>query len=266
MEVKRSESGIKPTLICAIYLLLSSYSVFGLSGQSLKTLFLQEKYAGLHTAAREFYLSENEKYVVALCNLVRYDPQGFIREVMIPSDIDTGAAEVSHLIRALQNQKRLFPLIPAFSLYKSSLVHAKDMGFNGLQGHVSSSGIKFEDRVRQFFPSSAFVAENYYQGSGEPVDIVMSFLLEKGEHGRIYRTNLLSEDIHYIGISIQPHRTRCSNAVLDFARKPNLAATEMPKKKQPSEIYWKDCPKGTKISVKRKSGSFSLFSLFGGRK
>jgi hypothetical protein len=131
---------------------------------------------------------------------------------------------------------------------------------------VSSSGVKFEDRVKQFFPASAFVAENYYQGSGEPVDIVMSFLLEKGEQGRIYRTNLLSEDIHYIGISIQPHRTRCSNAVLDLARKPNLAATDLPKKKQPSEIYWKECPKGTKISVKRKSGGFSLFSLFGGRR
>jgi uncharacterized protein YkwD len=266
MAGKKSKYGKIVFLIGTVYLLLSSPSAFGLSGQSLKNLFGQGKYAGLHTAAKEFYMSENEKYVVALCNLVRFDPRGFLRDVILSADLDTNQSDIKNLMSELKVRKSVFPLMPAFSLYKSSFIHAKDMGFSGLEGHTGSNGQKFEERVRQFFPSSAFIAENYYQGSGEPVDIVMSFLLEKGEQGKAYRNNLLSEDIHYIGISIQPHRSRCTNAVLDFARKPNLASTSLPKKKDPSEIYWKDCPKGTKIVTKRKSGGFSLLNLFGGRK
>jgi hypothetical protein len=252
--------------LLALYLVLSGFSAFGLSNSSLKILFDQNKFAGLNTAAKEFYLSENEKYVIALCNLVRFDAKAFINEVMVPAGYDTTSPELKGLVSNLKNQKSLFPLMPAFSLFKSSLVHAKDMGFSGLQGHVGSNGKSFEERIQQYFPSSTGIAENYYQGSGEPVDIVMSFLLEKGEHGKIYRQNLLSEDVHYVGISIQPHRTKCSNAVLDFAKKPNLASTTPAKKKHPGEIYWKDCPKGTKISTKRKSGGSFFFNLFGGRK
>jgi len=231
----------------------------------IQSLFNTPKFAGLHTAAKEFYLSEDEKLVIALCNLVRYDANAFINEAIIPSGMDTSSAEFGHMLKMLRNHKSVFPLMPAFSLYKSSLVHAKDMGFSGFEGHKSSDGKSFTERIQQYFPANTGFAENYYMGSGEPLDIVLSFLLGKGGKGDHYRVNILSPNLHYVGVSIQPHRKSCSNAVLDFAQKPQMAASSL-QKRNDMEVYWKDCPTGTKVNTRRKSGGFSLNSLFGGRR
>jgi hypothetical protein len=238
-------------------------AVFNKAG--IQNIFNAPRYSGLNTAAKEFYLSQEEKLVVALCNLARYDAHAFIREVIIPSGADTSSPEFSRMLKTLRQHKSTFPLMPAFSLYKSSLVHARDMGMSGQAGHNSSDGKSFSERIQQYFPSHTTVAENYYQGGGEPLDIVLSFLMEKGENGKEYSTNILSDKLHYIGVSIQPHRKNCNNAVLDFAQKPNIAATRN-RKKDDMEVYWKDCPKGTKVSSRRKSGSFFLSSIFGRRR
>lgn len=241
----------------------ANYGTF--SNIQAEALFNNEKYAGLHTGAKEFYLSADEKLVIALCNLARFDSKAFIREVIIPAGTDTTEADVADLLQRLRGQKSIFPLMPAFSLYKAAMVHAKDMGLSGKSGHHSSDGRSFQNRIQQFFASNTPMAENYYQGAGDPFDIVMSFLLGKGEKGEQYRINILSENLHYIGVSIQPHRKTCNNAVLDFAQKPQTAASSLAKRK-PTEVYWKDCPKGTKIDTKRKSAGFWLTSLFSRRR
>ena len=237
------------------------------SNPVVKDIFSSPKFSNLNTASKEFYLSENEKYVVALVNLVRCDPKAFINEVILKSGIDSNKMEISHLIRELKIRKNIFPLLPAFSLYKSAMVHAKDMGQSGLFGHTGSDGQLFKDRIQQYFPTNTELAENFYIGSGDPVDVVMSFLLEKGEKGRQYKINILSENIHFIGISIQPHRLKCTNAVLDFAKKPSIpeAAIQL-KKKSDMEVYWKDCPSGPKVAPRKKSSGFSLGSLWGGKR
>lgn len=259
--------------ICVLLIFLFG----GISGKPLKANGIRSKaeiksifsstsrYATLHTAAKEFYLSEDEKLVIALCNLVRYDAKAFIREAVIPSGIDTNTKAFSELLSVLRAHKSVFPLMPAFSLYKSSLSHAKDMGFSGLEGHRSSDGKSFQERIQQHFPTNTGFEENYYKGSGEPLDIVLSMLLGQGEPGNRYCSNILSENLHYIGVAIQPHKKSCTNAVLDFAQKPKITTPRNPKKDD-MEVYWKDCPQGTKINSRRKSGSFSLSSIFGGRR
>lgn len=233
------------------------------SGSSFSNLFKDPRFSSLNTASREFYLSDEEKFVIALCNLARFDGKAFIREVLIPASYDTTGPEMAALLQHLRTKKSLFPLMPAFSLYKSALIHAKDMGHSGLLGHESSNGRKFEERILQFFPNANGFAENYYSGSGEPIDIVMKFLL--GSRQKSDKENILNENLHYVGISIQPHRTQCTNVVLDFAQKPQVE--NLPKqKKHPGDVYWKDCPPGAKISTKRKAGSFNLLSLFSGRR
>jgi hypothetical protein len=256
--------------LIVLFLLLIGGSLQGFCGgpasfSAYNQLFSQEKYAGLHTAAREFYLSEEEKLVVALCNLVRYDPAGFVREVLTPAGIDSGRAEYNEMFSFLSQRKSVFPLMPAFSLYKSAVLHARDMGLNGLSGHKSSDGKTFPERIGQYFPTQTGFAENYYQGSGDPLDLVLSFLMAKGENGRQYRENLLSPGLHYIGVSILPHRSSCNNAVLDFAQKPQVAATQGHRRKE-IDVYWRDCPKGSKVATRRKAGSFWFSGLFGSRR
>lgn len=237
----------------------------GVSKEDLLKIFTNPKYAGLNTAGKEFYLSDEEKWVVALCNLARYEGKVFAEEILLRSGTDTTTENFKTLAHQLRNQKSIFPLMPAFSLYKAAMAHAKDMGTTGSTGHVSSGGMNYTQRIQQFFPSPAGFAENYYAGSGDPIEVVLDLLL--GKNGdEIYRTNILSPEIHYVGVSIQPHRKLCSNAVIDFAKKPIMATASQPRKRQEKEVYWRDCPTGTKISTRKKSGGFSLLGLFGGRR
>lgn len=260
---------IQSICLPALVILLTSSLVFelnaGVSKEDLLKIFTNPKYAGLNTAGKEFYLSEEEKWVVALCNLARYEGKVFADEILLRSGSDTTTREFQSLVQLLRTQKSTFPLMPAFSLYKAALVHAKDMGTTGNTGHISSAGVSYVERIQQFFPSPTGFAENYYAGSGDPIEVVLQLLLGKGGQ-ETYRNNILSPEIHYIGVSIQPHRKLCSNAVLDFARKPVMAASSLPKKRTEKEVYWRDCPTGTKISSRKKSGGFSLIGLFGGRR
>ena len=233
----------------------------------LKNLFSSPKFSPLNTAAKEFYLSEDEKQIIALFNLARYDGRVFVNEIINKSGYDTSLIEVSNLKKELLAKKSTFPLMPAFSLYMAAMVHAKDMGTSGFIGHQGSDGKSFKDRVHQYLNTNTEVAENFYIGSGDPIDVVMYFLLEKGEAGSEYKRNILNENIHYVGISIKPHRLKCTNVVVDFAQKPNIPpiSSEM-RKKNSVDVYWKDCPTGIKVSTRRKTGGFSLAGLFGIRR
>lgn len=257
--------GLLILLIFSHWILHSHSSVGKVTRDGLSNFFSQPQFIGLNTAAKEFYLSEDEKMTVALINLVRFQPRVFIKEIIVASDLDTNEKEVSDLLVRLRNQKCTFPLMPAFSLFKASFVHSKDLGSSGKSGHKGSDGKSYSERISQYFSAPTDFQENYYQGSGDPVDVVMKMLLGKGELGVKYRDNILSNDLHYIGLSIQPHRTKCTNAVVDFAKKPVTATSAAYKKRDKTEVYWRDCPTGTKVSTKRKSGGFSFISLFGGR-
>ncbi len=265
MQNAYTKYGLLILLIFSHWILLPHSSMGKVTRDGLNTLFSQPQYLGLNTAAKEFYLSEDEKMTVALINLVRFQPRAFIKEIISYSDLDTNQKEMSDLLSRLRNQKCTFPLMPAFSLFKASFVHSKDLGSSGKSGHKGSDGKSYSDRISQYFSAPTEFQENYYQGSGDPVDVVIQMLLGKGELGEKYRDNILSPELHYIGISIQPHRTKCTNVVVDFAKKPVSTFSSAYKKRDKTEVYWRDCPTGTKVSNKRKSGGFSFNSLFGGR-
>lgn len=243
----------------------SSFLFAKINRTALQSLFEKQDYSGLNTAAKEFYLSEDEKLTIALINLARFFPKAFIKEIVVPSLADTSGEDAAILIARLHQHKGTFPLIPAFSLFKSAHFHSKDMGMNGNSGHKSSDGKNYVERITQYFSAPTEFHENYYQGGGDPVDVVLKMLMGKGELGMTYRENILSPNIHYIGISISPHKTQCTNAVIDFAKKPVISPSTYNKKRDKTEVYWRDCPTGTKINVKRKSGGFSFGGLFGSR-
>ena len=229
---------------------------------SFRQLFSREPLAQLNTAGSEYYLSEEEKLIVALCNLARHDGALFIREILIPSGTDTSLPAVRNLILRLKQTKNIQPLMPAYSLHKTARQHAMDMGFRGDSGHISSDGRTFHQRILPYFPNHAGFAENYHLGSGDASDIVLAMLSGSGDGSR-YRENILSPDLHYIGVSISAHRKSCSNTVMDFAQKPRIPVGingSKPKRKK-SEAYFMDCPKGRDFD-QRKKNAFSFLSFF----
>lgn len=229
-------------------------------------LFSKEAYSHLNSAGSEFYLSKEEKLLVALCNLARFDGRLFIQEVIVPASADTSNAEMQVLLARLRRTSGLQPLLPAYSLHKTALLHARDMGMQGDSGHIGSDGRNFQQRISAYFPDRAGFAENYHLGSGDPAEIILGLMAGKPESVN-YLNNILSPDLHFIGVSIQAHRKSCSNTVMDFARKPNMPAggksSGMTRKK--SEAYFMDCPKG-RDHDQRKKNSFSLINLFSRRK
>ncbi len=210
-----------------------------------------------NTARSEYYLSDQEKKVIALINLARIDPNSFINQYLKKAEPDTLKPEVLSAISALRKNKDRLPLLPVFSLHKSAMLHARDMGVNGKTGTASSSGIEFEDRIHQYFPQSISLSENFYVGSGDPVDIVISQLTGKNDPAFRQRENMLSGNLHYIGVSIQPHKVFCANAVIDFAKKPEIITGDQPRAKKKINIYWKDCPPATKVVTKKSGNIFS---------
>jgi len=256
------------TLFLMLMFSFQGGALYGSSGPalfppSLQALFSKETFSPLNTAGSEFYLNEEEKLLVALCNLARHDGKAFIREVLLPSGMDTSLPELKASVKKLEVTKNLPPLMPAYSLHKTALRHARDMGIKGDSGHIGSDGKNFLQRISQYFPNHAGFAENFHLGSGNATDIVLALLSGSGEK-QIYADNILSPNLHYIGVSIQPHRLSCSNTVLDFARKPAQlpgASSAKSEKRKKTEAYFMDCPKGREHDQSRKN-RFSLFGLF----
>jgi hypothetical protein len=67
------------------------------------------------------------------------------------------------------------------------------------------------------------------------------------------RKNILSSSLQWVGVSIQPHKTYCANTVIDFAKKPVVTAGSSGRKsKQQTYAHLYQCPKSTKVIVKRR--------------
>jgi len=209
----------------------------------------QHIYSNANTASSESYLSESEKTVVLLCNLARMDGPYFANNYLYLYK-DTTSRQFKSLKETLLSTRPLPPLRPAFALSKSAAMHAHDMGTSGLQGTESSDGRPFYDRIHQQFPATNTFASNFYLGSGDPLEIVLGLLVGESDSLLQYRKNILSPNIDFVGLSIRPHKLKCSNAVLDFARKPTqLPAVTTSRRHPKTEVYWLDCPKGSKVAA-----------------
>jgi uncharacterized protein YkwD len=90
------------------------------------------------------------------------------------------------------------------------------MGEKGKVGHTSSNGTTFENRIRKKV-KSGMIAENCDYGYSEPLDIVMSLLIDDGITNLGHRKNILNPSLNYVGIAIEKHKTYRTTCVMDFA-------------------------------------------------
>src|SRR5882672_3402305 len=120
--------------------------------------------------------------VLALMNEVRTDPQGFLAHRLLPFVKEKQLEDNSYaksLIEELKSARKINPLKPSAPLEKLARAHAQDMGSKGKVGHNSSNGMTFENRVRKKI-KTGMIAENCDYGSTEPLEIVMSLLIDEG--------------------------------------------------------------------------------------
>jgi hypothetical protein len=157
--------------------------------------------------------------VLKIMNEVRTDPQGFLQARLIPFIKDhklEGNSYAESLVEELKIAKPTNPLQSSPVLAKLAQGHAKDMGEKGKVGHTSTNGMTFENRVRKKI-KTGMIAENCDYGNAEPLDIVMSLLIDDGVASLGHRKNILHTGLNYVGIAIEKHKTYRMNCVMDFA-------------------------------------------------
>jgi len=185
------------------------------SGLSLLKYLL---FVGLSLFGHLHLMAQPEE-VLKLMNEVRTTPQVFLQMRLLPyvkeKEMESNTYAQS-LIEELKVAKPKNPLQSSPVLTKLAQGHALDMGQKGKVGHTSSNGMTFENRVRKKI-KTGMVAENCDYGNAEPVDIVMSLLIDDGITSLGHRKNILHPSLNFVGIAIEKHKTYRINCVMDFA-------------------------------------------------
>lgn len=173
----------------------------------------QAKYQKCNTAANANYLSAKEKEVIYILNCARTNPKLFAATVLkqyrdfSPYGYLANADEFPSLLDTMQNPEPLNLLYPDELCFKSAECHAKTSGVEGYVGH--------ERRNSACLKKKYFNGECCDYGHGEPLDIIMSLLVDDGVPSLGHRFVCLSS-YNKIAVSIQSHKAYGVTAVLDF--------------------------------------------------
>ena len=167
-----------------------------------------------------FYSFGQPEEVMKIMNEARTDPQAFLQTRLIPYLKDKNMESNSYaqsLIADLKSAGKVKPFVSSEVLTKLARGHAQDMGSHGKVGHNSSNGTTFVNRLRKKI-KTGMIAENCDYGNTDPLDIVMSLLIDDGITSLGHRKNILYPQLAYVGIAIEKHKTYGMNCVMDFAQ------------------------------------------------
>ena len=210
--------------IFSIYLILSSAALFSqnsnlnISVVSPLALYSNEwnepKFTKCNTAAGAAYLSNDEKKVIYILNLIRTDPALFARTVLRKYPSQSGKDYLSDdtyyyqsLVNTLLKLEPKELLYPDNLCYGSAQCHANASGISGYVGH--------ERKSKDCKDKKYYYGECCDYGHSDPLEIVLSLLIDEGVSSLGHR-NICLGDYSKIGVSIQPHSKYGTNSVFDF--------------------------------------------------
>jgi len=172
-----------------------------------------ERFLKCNTAADVDYLTDEEKEMIYVTNMMRLDPQLFgrtvakqfpdKREIQYYKTLD----EYKSLLKDLAKAKPLPLLYPDKRATESAKCHAISSGNKSYVGHVRQTE---ECKKTRFFD-----AECCDYGRYSPLDILMGQLVDEGVPGLGHRYAFLTP-FNKVGVSIQPHKGYGRTAVFDF--------------------------------------------------
>lgn len=172
-----------------------------------------EKYDAANTARNAVYMTETERQVIHILNLVRMNPVLFERTVLkqYPEYKRNAKLKESVYYKSLSvtlaKMNALPILLPNESCFESARCHAETSGRKAYVGHDRLT----EDCKKATF----FTGECISYGYSEALDIVMALLIDENVPTLGHRINFLG-NFKSIGVSIQPHQSYRYNAVIDF--------------------------------------------------
>lgn len=159
--------------------------------------------ASLDTAARAEYMSEQERQQFVLLNKVRSNPKLFA--MLYLSYLKGEGPAYEEIYQKLLHYPSSKLLNPSKSLYLAAKDHARDLGENGITGHLSTDGGDVKSRLTKYSNNPLYFGENCSYGLTDPLQIVIQLLVDDGVPSRTHRSNILNEGYDQIGVSVQPH-------------------------------------------------------------
>lgn len=207
--------GIIFLFISFIGLKLSAQSVFD-NVDTLKYpyhLWSEEVIEAANTAKNTNYMSEEEKNLIWLSNLARFDGylfgKTFLKDYIETHQIKY-TSNVKSLFKDLSKSHKLPMLKPDKGMYALAKKHAEWSGKKGKTGHQ-----RFNERAKKSGHSK--YSENCQYGYFTAIDILIDLLIDDGVPSLGHRKNILNKEMMYTAVSIQPHKVYKYNCVIEYA-------------------------------------------------
>jgi uncharacterized protein YkwD len=173
------------------------------------------KYSKCNTAANAAYMSNSEKEIIYILNLIRTYPALFAKTVLKKYPAVSGNDHLADdkyyfqsLVDTLLTLQPKAMLYPDNACFQSARTHAWQSGISGYAGHQRGTP---EARSKKYYNG-----ECCDYGRSSPLEIVLSLLIDEGIPGLGHRKICLM-NFTGIGVAIQPHKKYGTNAVLDFS-------------------------------------------------
>ena len=176
---------------------------------------------------------ELEKEIFRQHNLLRSDPQSFIKKVKNcmkyyslkiyhppgedPVQTYEGKEIISEVIQFLKAQKPVELLEYSESIALACRDHVKDIGPKGLTSHEGSDDKNIAERLEKYCEWDGVVSESIDFGFTDPQNIILNLLIDDGVEDRYQRLNLFNENFKYVGVSVGPHREYGICVVIGYA-------------------------------------------------
>jgi len=176
-----------------------------------------------------------EEEILRIVNQVRTDPksmvtaleerktrfQDMVYKVEGRPDFLTheGAKGIEECIQYLKSDKtnRLDPLEFRNGLCMAAAEHAEDLGTSGDTGHTGFDGSTIQSRIERYGDWGEAFGANNCLGESEPLEIVLSLLIDDGNKSRGHRKNLMNPMFKTIGLGLGPHTKFGDVCVMNFA-------------------------------------------------
>ncbi len=150
-------------------------------------------------------LNKDEQMLFYWTNVMRKNPLLFYNDVVkefIRQFPEANKPEVKSLERDIEKIKAPLPfLLPDAKLVRMSWAHAQDLAKrNGIISHKSSSGKDFVQRLKE---TGTFRcgAENLFIGNPNPLEALITLLIDYGVPDKGHRVNLLDPTFERMGVA-----------------------------------------------------------------
>ena len=166
-----------------------------------------DSFLSKYPSLQEF--SSDEQDVIYWVNVLRNDPPGFKKQVILPflsvfPEANTNYAK--SLLQDLEKQSPLQLIEPSISLRKETQKHAKDLGLHQKNiSHSSSDGRSFQQRMNDAGVSKC-AGENILEGKKDALKAVIMLLIDQGVPDKGHRKALLNADFNLMACSIFPKK------------------------------------------------------------